>query len=92
MVKNAPAMQTRLQSLSQEDPLEKEMAAHSSIPAWGIPRIEEPGMLAHRFTKSQPRLSDTTFSKVRQEFSVIHSKFCVSVLCPFIRLADPPTF
>ena len=30
-------------SLGQEDPLEKEMATHSSIPAWRIPRTEEPG-------------------------------------------------
>ena len=37
-VKNPPAMQeTRVQSLGQEDPLEKEMATHSSIPAWKIP-------------------------------------------------------
>ena len=44
MVKNLPAMQeTQLRSLGQEDPLEKEMAAHSSIPAWRIPWTEEPG-------------------------------------------------
>ena len=37
MVKNLPAMQeTRIQSLGQEDPLEKEMATHSSILAWRI--------------------------------------------------------
>ena len=34
-----------IQSLSQEDPLEKEMATHSSILAWKIPRTEEPGGL-----------------------------------------------
>ena len=45
MVKNVPAMQTWVQSLGQEDPLEKEMATHSSIPAWGIPWIVQPGML-----------------------------------------------
>ena len=44
IVKNLPAMQeTRVQSLDQEDPLEKEMAALSSIPAWRIPWTEEPG-------------------------------------------------
>ena len=38
MVKNPPAIQeTWVQSLSQEDPLEKEMATHSSILAWKIP-------------------------------------------------------
>ena len=46
MVKNLPAIQeTQVQSLGQEDPLEKEMAAHSSILAWRIPWIEEPGRL-----------------------------------------------
>ena len=41
-----PAMrETRVQSLGQEDPLEKEMATHSSIPAWRIPWTEEPGGL-----------------------------------------------
>ena len=34
-------------SLGQEDPLEKEMATHSSIPAWKIPWTEEPGGLVH---------------------------------------------
>ena len=45
-VKNLPAMQEAwVQSLGQEDPLEKEMATHSSILAWRIPWIEEPGRL-----------------------------------------------
>ena len=45
-VKNLPAMQeTRVWSLGQEDPLEKEMATHSSIPAKIIPQTEEPGRL-----------------------------------------------
>ena len=44
MVKNLPAMcETWLQSLSQEDPLEKGMATHSSILAWKIPWTERPG-------------------------------------------------
>ena len=46
MVKNPPAMQeTKVQSPSQEDPLEKEMVTHSSILAWRIPRAEEPDRL-----------------------------------------------
>ena len=46
MVKNLPAMQeTRVRSLSQEDLLEKGLATHSSILAWRIPCIEEPGGL-----------------------------------------------
>ena len=46
MIKNLPAMQeTWVQSLGQEDPLEKEMGTHSSTPAWKIPWTEEPGRL-----------------------------------------------
>ena len=46
MVKCLPAMQkTRAQSLGQEDPLEKEMATHSSTLACKIPWTEEPGRL-----------------------------------------------
>ena len=45
-VKNLPAVQeTRIRSLSWEDPLEKEMATHSSILAWRISWTEEPGRL-----------------------------------------------
>ena len=45
-VKNLPAVQeTRVQSLDQEDSLEKEMATHSSILAWRITWTEEPGRL-----------------------------------------------
>ena len=44
MARKLPAMsETRVQSLGWEDPLEKEMATHSSILAWEIPRKEEPG-------------------------------------------------
>ena len=46
MVKNLAAKQeTQVQSLGQEDPLEKEMATHSSILAWEILWTEEPGRL-----------------------------------------------
>ena len=46
VVKNPPAKQeTCVQSLGQENPLEKKMATHSSIPAWEIPGIEDPGRL-----------------------------------------------
>ena len=45
-VKNSPSGQeTRVRSLGQEDPLEEEMATHSSILAWRIPWTEEPGGL-----------------------------------------------
>ena len=46
MMKNLPAMwEIQVQLLSQEDPLEKGMATHSSILAWRIPWTEEPGGL-----------------------------------------------
>ena len=46
MVKCLPTMwKTRVRSLGWEDPLEKEMATHSSILAWKIPWTEEPGKL-----------------------------------------------
>ena len=49
MVKNLSAMQEmRVQSLYQEDPLEKGMATHFKILAWEIPWTEEPGRLQSR--------------------------------------------
>ena len=46
MVKRLPTVrETWVPSLGQEDPLEKEMATHSSIIAWRIPWMEEPGRL-----------------------------------------------
>ena len=46
MVKRLTATQeTQVQSLGQEDPLEKEMATHSSTLAWKIPWTQEPGRL-----------------------------------------------
>ena len=61
VVKNLPAMQepqeTQVQSLGQEDPLEKGMATHSSILAWRILWTEEPGGLrSNGVAKSQTRL------------------------------------
>ena len=47
MVKNLPTMQeTKVGSLDQEDPLEKELATHSGILAWRTPWTEEPGRLS----------------------------------------------
>ena len=61
-VKNLPAMQetqeTRVLSLGGEDPLEKEMATHSSILAWTIPWTEEPGELESMWSQSQTGLSN----------------------------------
>ena len=57
-VKRLPTMwETWVQSLGQEDPLEKEMATHSSTLAWRIPRTEEPVgyilLLLSRFSSVQ---------------------------------------
>ena len=62
MVKRLPTMwETWVRSLGREDPLEKEMATHSSILAWKIPWTEEPGGLqSMESQKSQTQLSDFT--------------------------------
>ena len=59
-MKNLPAMQeTQIRSPGWEDPLEKEMATHSSILAWEIPWTEEPrGLQSIELQKSGTRLSD----------------------------------
>ena len=60
-VKRLPAMQeTWVRPLGQEDPLEKEMATHSSTLAWKIPWTEKPGRLQSMGSQSQTRLSDFT--------------------------------
>ena len=64
-VKRLPTMrETQVRSLGWEDPLEKEMAIHSSTLAWKIPWTEEPGRLhiVHGVAKIQTQLSDLTFT------------------------------
>ena len=60
-VKNPPVMQeTWLRSLGQEDPLEKEMTSHFSIPAWRSPWAEEPGGLwCHKEPNTTEQLTYT---------------------------------
>ena len=63
MVKRLPTTrETRVQSLGWEDPLEKEMATHSSILAWRIPWTEEPDRLQSMGSQRVTRLSDFTFT------------------------------
>ena len=58
MVKSPPAnAETRVGSLGGEDPLE--MATHSSILDWEVPRTEEPGTTARGVSKSQTRRSSS---------------------------------
>ena len=54
--------ETRVQSLRWEDPLEKEMATHSSTLAWRIPWMEESGWLQSMGSLSRTRLSNFTFT------------------------------
>ena len=69
MVKSLPAVrETQVQSLGQEDSLEKAMATYSSILAWKIPWMEEPGRL-HGVADSQTRLSDITFFHFQTNFT-----------------------
>ena len=59
IVESLPAMQeTQVQSLGQENPLEKGMSTHSNILAWRIPWTEEPGGLQYTELQSQRWLSD----------------------------------
>ena len=59
VVKIHPVMhETWVQPLGWEDPLEKEIATHSSILAWEIPWTEEPGRLQSIGSQSQTRLSE----------------------------------
>ena len=65
-LKRLPAMwETLDRSLGWEDPLEKEMATHSSILAWRIPWKEEPGGLQSTGSQSRTRLSDFPHSLKR---------------------------
>ena len=68
--------ETQIQSLGQEDPLEKEMANPSSILAWRIPRIEEPGGLHSWSCKSWIQLSDQTTTNGKIEH--ILARLCAS--------------
>ena len=62
-VKRQPKMrETQVRSLGREDPLEKGMATHSSILAWRLPGMGEPGGLQPTGSQSGTRLSDFTFS------------------------------
>ena len=68
MVKNLPAMQeTLVQSLSCEDPLEEEMATHSSFLAWEIPLTEEPSRLQIMGSQNNLTLNNNNKGKLQEE-------------------------
>ena len=61
VIKNLPAMQeTRVQSLGLEDALERGMATHSSILAWGLPWTEEPGGLYSPWSRKESDMTEAT--------------------------------
>ena len=72
--------ETQVQSLGQEDPLEKEMAICFSILSWKIPWTEEPGQaIVHGATKSRPQLSDKYTHSLRM--SVLSHPLTVDCPC-----------
>ena len=85
MVKTPPAMQetseTRVRSLGQEDPLEEEMATHSSILAWRIPWTEEFGGLQSTGRKE----SDTT-EQLHLHFTTIYGNIpLISLMAQMVK-------
>ena len=79
--------ETWVQPLSREDPLEKEMATHSSTLAWKIPWTEKPGRLQPKGLQSWTRLSDFTFSRLLDKENETHR---VEVTCPGSRCSVAP--
>ena len=80
MVKNLPALQeTRVWSLGGEDPLEKGMAAHSSILVWRIPWTEEPGRLQSMGSQRIGHGWVTNTGKLY--FNILYLKNQVQLLC-----------
>ena len=82
LVKNLPAMQeTWVQSLGWEDPLDEEMAAHSSILPWSIPQTEEPGGLQSMgsqeldMTQRLNRHHRGDYSKMEKERALLECRF-----------------
>ena len=70
MLKCLPAMrQTRVRSLGWEDPLEKEMATHSTILAWRIQWTEDPGRLQYMGLQSRTQMSNLTFTSLKHTYT-----------------------
>ena len=65
MVKNLPAMrETQVQSLGQEDPLEKEMETHSNFLAWEIPWTEDPSGVQSKGSQKSDTTEQLTLSLI----------------------------
>ena len=75
MVKRLPAMrETRVRFLGQEDPLEKEMAIHSSTLAWKIPWMEEPDRL------QSMGLQRVRHTHTKEKYDIVTLQFLISPL------------
>ena len=72
--------ETQVPSLGREDPLEKEMATHSSILAWRIPWIEEPGGLQSMGSKKQNKT----------KLCFVSSAFCAVLSCSVVSDSETP--
>ena len=79
MVKNLPAiLETRVQSLGQQDSLEKGMATHSSILVGRVPRTEEPGGLQSVGHKESDTTERLTLPRILRLKSVFHRFFLIT--------------
>ena len=87
MVENLPAVQTQIPSLGQEDPLEKGKSTCSSIFAWRIPWIEEPGRLLSMgwLRVGHDRATNTNYRAVRSDLARM-------VIGPKLRSPAPYSF
>ena len=90
MVKHLPTMrETQVRSLGWEDPLEKEIATHSSTLAWKITWTEELEATVHGVAKSQTQLSNFIFF-LKAQFLIISFKKLASL--SFSKLYNHPLF
>ena len=89
-VKNLPAVKkTPVQSLGWGDPLEKEMATHSSLVAWEIPWTEEPGWLLpigsqrvrYNWAAKQPQQSTTFYQDAKAHYLLYLAKTGPEIFC-----------
>ena len=89
-VKRLPAMQeTWVQSLGQEDPLEKEMATHSSILAWKVPWTEEPSRL-QSMGLQRVRHDWASSLSLSHSLGILQARILEWVACPFSRGSSQP--
>ena len=83
-VKNPPAIQeTQVQSLGQEDPLEKEMATHSSILAWRAPWTEKPGGLQSTGSQESDMTKPPTTTGIFKDLFLFSIYMSVSLVDSF---------